>query len=170
MSAQSDGTSDDLGPRSGRVRHTIGVVLQAAVLVALVLADVLAFNQLTTQSAIDGIIQLSVVGVGAGGVLLAAALLVLPLPAVERTLAPLVALLAVSTLAGWRGGWPIGWAVLACAISGIVWILLGSRWSARARLVTGRSRTPATIAVLQGVISLWFAMLVAIDARHILFG
>lgn len=155
---------------TGRVRRTIGRTLAVVVLALAVLADTLAFNQLATQSAIDGMIQLSVLGVGATGALLALTLLFLPDPRGERALVPVSAALAVVSFIGWRAQWPIGWAVLGCAASAAVWLVLGLRSTAWARVGPVDPRFVAVATTTQGLIFLWFAALVAIDARQVLFG
>ena len=145
-------------------------VLTVAVVVGLVLADTLALNQLATQSAIDGIIQLTVVGVGLTGAVQVLALAVGPRGGPWRLLGGPVGLLAVAALAGWRADWPIGWAVLASAGSAAVWAIAGSRALAVTDAEPSALRATALVTILQAGIFGAFAVVVAIDARHVLFG
>lgn len=156
--------------RNSRLRRSAERILTVATVVALVLADTLALNQLTTQSAIDGIIQLTVVGVGMTGVVQVLALLVGPRGGPWRLLALPLAALAVLALLGWRAGWPIGWAVAACVGSAVVWAIAGTRSLALADTDPTASRATALVTIVQAGIYGAFAVVVAVDARHVLLG
>ncbi|MBU3700588.1 MAG: hypothetical protein FGM58_00890 [Acidimicrobiia bacterium] len=156
--------------RNSRLRRSAERILTVATVVALVLADTLALNQLTTQSAIDGIIQLTVVGVGVTGVVQVLALLVGPRGGPWRLLALPLAALAVLALLGWRAGWPIGWAVAACVGSAVVWAIAGTRSLALADTDPTASRATALVTIVQAGIYGAFAVVVAVDARHVLLG
>ena len=162
----TDATLTDVA--GSRVRAIIMRLLASITFLVLVLADALAFNQLATQSPTDGIIQLSVVGVGFGGMLTALTMLVAARPRVLLALAPIVGAVAALTLIGWRAQWPIGTAVVACGISAITWGVVASV----GRGPDGRppSRFVTSVAIAQAVIALWFAVLVGIDAHAVLFG
>lgn len=153
-----------------RIRRAAARILTVATIVMLVLADTLALNQLTTQSAIDGIIQLTVVGVGMTGIVQVLALLVGPRGGPWRLLGVPVTALAALALVGWRGEWPIGWAVVACVGSAAVWAVAGTRTLALADTEPGASRAPALVTIVQAGIYGAFAVVVAIDARHVLLG
>jgi len=156
--------------RNSRLRHSAERVLTVATIVVLVLADTLALNQLTTQSAIDGIIQLTVVGVGVTGVVQVLALVVGPGGGPWRRLTLPIAALAALALIGWRADGPIAWAVAACAGSAAVWAIAGTRSLALADTDPTASRAPALITIVQAGIFGAFAVVVAVDARHVLFG
>lgn len=156
--------------RNSRLRHSAERVLTVATIVVLVLADTLALNQLTTQSAIDGIIQLTVVGVGVTGVVQVLALVVGPAGGPWRRLTLPIAGLAALALVWWRTDGPIGWAVAACAGSAAVWAIAGTRSLALADTDPTASRAPALITIVQAGIFGAFAVVVAVDARHVLLG
>jgi drug/metabolite transporter (DMT)-like permease len=153
-----------------RIRRSAERILTVTTVVVLVLADTLALNQLTTQSAIDGIIQLTVVGVGVTGVVQVLALLIGPRGGPWRWLGLPIAALAALALFGWRAEWPIGWAVLACAGSAAVWAIAGTRSLALADTDPTASRASALVTIVQAGIYGAFAVVVAIDARHVLLG
>lgn len=153
-----------------RIRRPAERILTRATIVTLVLADTLALNQLTTQSALDGMIQLTVVGVGGAGVVQVLALLVGPRGGPWRRLALPVLALAALALIGWRSEWPIGWAVVACAGSAVVWAIAGTRSLALSETDPAASRTTALVTIVQAGIYGAFAVVVAVDARHVLFG
>ena len=152
------------------VRATAARVLTTLVVIGLVLADALALNQLTTQSSIDGIIQLTVVGAGMTGALGVLALVVGAGGRPWRWLAGPMAVIAVLALAGWRSDWPIGWAVVACAASAVVWAVAGARSVAASHTDPTVSRTAATVMLVQAAIYASFALLAAVEGRHVLFG
>lgn len=156
--------------RNRRVRHAAERILTVATVVVLVLGDTLALNQLTTQSAIDGIIQLTVVGIGFTGVVQVLAVLVGPRGGPWRLLALPIAALAALALFGWRAEWPIGWAIVACVGSAVVWAVAGTRALALADANPTASRATALVTIVQAGIYGAFAVVVAVDARHVLFG
>lgn len=153
-----------------RARSIAAGVLTVVVVIGLVLADALALNQLTTQSSIDGIIQLTVVGAGMTGALGVLALVVGAGGRPWRWLAGPMAVIAVLALAGWRSDWPIGWAVVACAASAVVWAVAGARSVAASHTDPTVSRTAATVMLVQAAIYASFALLAAVEGRHVLFG
>ena len=151
---------------SGHRRESADAALGIVIMVVAVLADVLAFNQFATQSAIDAIVQLSFVGVGIGGALEALRRLVLGPTVVDRLLGVPLAVASVVALAGWRAQWPIGWSVLCCLVAGIVVMAIGARRMARSE----RTSAVAVLTLTQAMVLLWFAAVVAVDARGVLFG
>lgn len=171
------GDDPDLGrgparrpPLAARTRRATEATLRVVVVVVLVLADTLALNQLATQSAIDGIIQLTVVGVGMTGALQVLSLALGPRGGPWRGLSAPLGLLSVLALIGWRAEWPIGWAIAACAGSAVVWAVAGTRSSALTDRDPTASRATALVTIVQAGIFGAFAVVVAVDARHVLFG
>lgn len=157
-------------PRRSRVGSAIDRLLQSLVVAIVVLADVLAFNQLATQSPIDGLLQLTVIGVGLAGSIEAVRRLVFGPAGLERLLGAPLAALGVAATIGWRAQWPVGAGVLACALAAIVVAVIGVRALAVTARSADTSQFVAILTVAQAMILVWFALLAGADARGVLFG
>ena len=145
-------------------------VLRTLVYAIVVLADTLAFNQLATQSPTDGILQLTVVGVGFAGGLEAIRRLVLARSRTDRLLGAPLAALAALAIVGWRAQWPSGAGVVACGLTAVVVGVIGSRAMAATSRDPEASQFLAILTVTQALILAWFAVLAGVDARAVLFG
>jgi len=147
------------------------IALFALVVVLVGLGDVLAFNQLATQSPTDALLQLLVFSIGFAGIVEAARRLLFPTSTSSRFSAITPGILGVAAVIAWRAETPIGAsltiAALATAASGVLVY----------RLLWGASRTRRDHAEIIGL--LWFAqtmtfgyltVLAALDAGPTLFG
>lgn len=152
------------------VPTTAAAALRGIAVVLLVLGDVLAFNQLATQSPTDAIIQLSVVGIGFAGAIDAIRRLACARTRTDRLLGLPIAMLAIAAIIGWRARWPIGSEVLTCAVAAALSVVVGLRSLARADRDPAASQLPGVFSLAQALVFAWFAVLAALSARAVLFG
>ena len=155
---------------SARVLAAIDRTLTVVVLVGIALADVLAFNQLATQSPIDGILQLTVVGIGFAGAVEAIRRLAFGAGLVDRLLAVPVASLSIAALLGWRANWPTGADVVLCSLAAVLLVIVGLRSLARVETHPTATQVPGVLAVAQALVLGWFAVLAGLSSRAALFG
>lgn len=165
-------------PRRRRVRVVDEVLYTCAATIA-VFADVLAFNQVATQSPTDGILQLVVVGVGLAGGIEAIRRLALASDRTDRLLGLPLAALSILAVIGWRAGWPVGGAVIVSAATAVVVGVIGARASLALRAEDdgpsgrpepGSSQFAVILTIAQAMVLAWFAILTAASARGVLFG
>lgn len=157
-------------PGRSRPASILDRVLRPIVYGLVVLADVLAFNQLATQSPTDGIMQLTVVGVGFAGALEAVRRLASAHSTADRLLGLPFGGLALLAIVGWRAQWPVGAGVVICGLAAVVVAVLGVRAMAATSRDPEASQFLAILTVAQALILAWFAVLAGVDARAVLFG
>lgn len=161
---------DVASTHTGRLRARVDGVLRVVVHVVVVLADVLAFNQLATQSPTDGILQLTVVGVGFAGALEALRRLAFAATRFDRLLGIPLAALSALALVGWRAQWPVGVGVVCCGLTAVLVAVLGVRALSATARDPEASQFSAIVTVAQAMILAWFAVLAGVSAGGVLFG
>lgn len=153
-------------------RSPIDGTLFGLVLAAALLSDILGFNQLTTQSPTDAIVQVIVFSVGGAGAIEAVRRIVFGRSSVERVLAIPFALLSISGFAAWCAPWSTGAMAMITAVSGLFIAGLGAATIRRNRRVTdpGAAQIISLVAMAQGLLLIYFAALAIGDINGPIFG
>jgi len=138
----SNSPSHPHGTLRTQPRATGGIVDTALLTVALIFVlfgDVLAFNQLATQSPTDAMVQLAVFSIGGAGVVEGLRRLLTPTLNRSRRSAIFPFLLGIASLVCWRLQAPTLWLVVLAAVASIACGILAFRtlWGA------SRSNSPA---------------------------
>ena len=153
------------------IRRTSSALLVAA-FAMLLLGDVLAFNQLATQSPTDAIVQIVVFSIGAAGIIECIRRLAAPTSTCPRRSAIVPGLLGTLALATWRAQLPAGIAVILTIAAAIAWgastfRLLGG---SEADQNTDNRQILGLFSFAQTIVLAYVAVLTAIDAGPTLFG
>ncbi len=153
-------------------RSIAQVVLLTASLVLLLLGDVLAFNQLATQSATDAILQLIVFAIGGAGIFECLRRALCSDSALARGSALIPGLLGLAALISWRTQAPIGWFV-ALTVGATIFlgvITVRSLWGPAAREGSESAQLVGLLCLAQTIVFAYVAAFAAIDAGPALFG
>lgn len=162
----------EIARRSRSATSVAQTAFLSCTFVLLVLGDVLAFNQLATQSATDAILQVLVFAIGGAGIFECVRRLVCGTSSHHRWSAAIPGLLSAAAFASWRLQVPVGWFVLvtigAAAFTGTV--------SVRALRGTGdrngqeADQLLGLFCLAQTIIFVYVAALATVDAGSTLFG
>ncbi|MEI7623592.1 MAG: hypothetical protein WCJ88_08550 [Actinomycetes bacterium] len=163
--------------RSAAARAT-RLVFLALAFALLILGEVLAFNQLATQSPTDAILPILVFSIGAAGVVECLRRILFPSPSRTRRSAVIPGLLGILSIAAWR-------AQLAGGFSVIITLGAALAWGSFAFGLLGKTSTDANtdnkptadadqilglFSFAQTIVLTYIAVLTVIDAGPVLFG
>lgn len=148
------------------------IVFLTLTCIFLVLGDVLAFNQLATQSATDAIVQLVVFAIGGAGVFECLRRALCSHSSRGRLTAIAPGLLSAAAFVAWRSQVSVGWLVVITAAGALV---LGA---VTVRLLWAQDRTQAPerdqllglLCLAQLIVFVYVGALATIDAGSTLFG
>jgi hypothetical protein len=165
-------TFDSDGVRSDRSSASpINSALFGIVLALILIGDVLAFNQLATQSPTDALLQLLVFAVGGAGIFEALRRLLTPLPNQSRASAFFPGLVGCAALIAWRAELPLGIWLIITSIATVASGILAFR------LLWGASRSQQTHIEILGLLGFaqtiafgYLTVLAAVDGGAALFG
>ena len=155
-------------------RPTVRACLVAVMVVMVLVGDVLAFNQLATQSPTDAIVPVIVLVIGGGGVLEGLRRVLVPRTSESRSSAVVPGMCGVAALVTWRLQAPVGWSVILTIVAAVFVGTLalqdlrgngaGDDESGDARQVRG------LLCLAQTLVLVSVASLAAADAGSTLFG
>ncbi len=157
-------------------RHTVGSIAQNALvtltLAFLVLGDVLAFNQLATQSATDAILQLLVFAIGGAGFVAFLRQAVFGTTPKERLLALIPGAVSAAALIGWKMQFPVGWSITVTAVAAVAvaTVVVRQLWSPSAERDGDAAQLLGLLCLAQTIVFVYFAVLATADASSTLFG
>lgn len=168
----SDASPGAPSPTNSTIVRRAGSLLLILAFSALLLGDVLAFNQLATQSPTDAIVQVLVFSIGAAGVIECVRRLVAPTASGTRRSAAIPGLLGVIAIAIWRAQLPVGFAVIVTLAAAVAWGATAFRLlgGATADRDTQAEQLFGLFSFAQTIVLLSIAVLTAIEAGPSLFG
>jgi len=159
-----------------RSRHTAGSIAQIALvtlsLVFLVLGDVLAFNQIATQSATDAIVQLMVFSIGGAGFVEFIRQAVFGSTMNERLFALVPGAVSAAALIGWKLQFPVGWSIMVTAIAAaaLATVVVRKLWSPSNEQDRDFVQFLGLLCLAQTIVFVYVAVLAAADASSNLSG
>ena len=163
-------TTLSASPRTLRSVVHIAFVILASI--CLVLGDVLAFNQLATQSATDAILQLVVFAVGGAGVFECLRRAFCSHTSRGRLTAIVPGLLSIAAFIAWRSQVSVGWLVVitgagALALGAVTVRLL---WAQDRSGESERDQLLGLLCLAQLIVFAYVGVLAIVDAGSTLFG
>ncbi|CAB4592185.1 unannotated protein [freshwater metagenome] len=161
----------DLVGSQTALRNRIHEVLLTISLLLLLLADVLAFNQLATQSATDAILQVIVFAVGGAGFFEFLRRTLCSTTTRGRWSGIIPGAMSAAALIAWRTNAPLGWLVIitiasAAFLAVIAFRSLGGSGSAESSEST---QIIGLLCLAQTIVLLYVAALATIDGSSVLF-
>lgn len=166
--SESASASSTVRSAAGRATSSVLLVISFAFLI---LGDVLAFNQLATQSPTDAIVQILVFAIGAAGIIEGARRLLFPSPLCSRASATIPGVLGILAIAVWRAQLPVGFSVIITVGAAVGWGFFTFRLLGRAN--ADRNADAEQILGLfsfaQTIVLAYISVLTAIDAAPALF-
>lgn len=161
----------ELSTTTRSFQATLHAVLVTCSLVSLVLADVLAFNQIATQSATDAILQVVVFAIGGAGLFEFLRRVLCSRSAAARWTAIIPGALSIAAFGAWRVQAPVGWFVLItlAATSFLAVITIRSLRSSETTEGSESIQLVGLLCLAQTIVFAYVAALAAIDAGSTLF-
>ena len=161
--------------RAGRgLSPIIGDGLFVLSLALIVVGDVVAFNQLATQSPTDAIVPILVFVIGAAGLVEALRRAFFAGSGRVRPSAVIPALASLAAFVMWRRATPVGWSVILTLAATVFFGSLAIRDLRRSRSTDGANEDSAQIRGLlclaQTLVLAYVALLAAADAGPTVFG
>lgn len=159
-----------------RPRATAGsiaqIVLVTLTLVFLVLGDVLAFNQIATQSATDAILPVMVFSIGGAGFVEFIRQAVFGPTMKDRLFALVPGAVSAAALIGWKMQFPVGWSIVVTAIAAtaLATVVVRKLWSPSAGGDGDATQLIGLLCLAQTIVFVYLAVLAAADASSNLFG
>jgi len=159
-----------------RPRRSAGSIAQNALvtltLAFLMLGDVLAFNQLATQSATDAILQVLVFSIGGAGFVEFIRQAIFGPTIKERLFALVPGAVSVAALIGWKLQFPVGWSITVTAIAAVALatVVVRQLWSPSAERDGDAAQLFGLLCLAQTIVFVYFAVLATADASSNLFG
>ncbi len=156
-------------------KHPLQSILQAAFLTGsltlLVLADVLALNQIATQSATDAILQVVVFAIGGAGLFEFLRRMLCSRTAVARWTAIIPAALSIAAFGAWRAQVSVGWFVIItlAATAFLAAITIRSLWGSENDEDSASLQLIGLFCLAQTIVFVYVAALAAIDAGSTIF-
>ncbi|MEX1217986.1 MAG: hypothetical protein WEA11_05645 [Acidimicrobiales bacterium] len=155
-------------------RRSFSIVRTALLVLAiafLLLGDILAFNQLATQSAVDAMTQSLVFSIGVAGAFEALRRLSVPKGSGPRMLALIPASLSFAAFVTWRSQLPIGWSLLitAAAACALGTIAVRTLWGTQRQSQDDTGQIKGLLCSAQTIVFVYLAALVVADAHSVLF-
>lgn len=143
--------------RSSRTQISLLVIA----FVIAVFGDVLGFNQLATQSAFDAVIQICVFVIGFAGIVEAARRLVFASRRSDRLIGIAFAALSLAAIVTWAAGWSTGIQATVVILGGLLISGCGATilWGNRHEHSSESMQVAGLLALAQGLITIWFAVL-----------
>jgi hypothetical protein len=150
---------------------SLNSALFVLVLLLVLFGDVLAFNQLATQSPTDALLQLLVFAIGGAGIIESLRRLLTPAPTRSRASALIPGALGIAAVVVWRAELPLGISLIITSIATIISGVLAFR------LLWGASRSQQAHVEVLGLLGLaqtitfgYLTVLAAVDGGSSLFG
>jgi hypothetical protein len=159
-----------------RSRHTVGsiaqIVLTTLTLAFLVLGDVLAFNQIATQSATDAIVQVMVFSIGGAGFVEFIRQAVFGSMMRERLFALVPGAVSAAALIGWKLQFPVSWSIMVTAIAAtaLASVVVPKLWRPSTEKDGDTAQFLGLLCLAQTIVFVYVAVLAAADASSNLFG
>ncbi|MCX6509325.1 MAG: hypothetical protein NT081_00735 [Actinobacteria bacterium] len=159
-----------------RPRRAAGAIAQIAMitltLAFLVLGDVLAFNQIATQSATDAIVQVMVFSIGGAGFVEFIRQAVFGPTIKERLFALVPGAVSVAALIGWKLQFPVGWSIMVTAIAAVALatVVVRKLWSPSTERDGDATQLLGLLCLAQTTVFVYVAVLATADASSNLFG
>ena len=159
-----------------RPRATAGsiaqIVLVTLTLVFLVLGDVLALNQIATQSATDAILPMMVFSIGGAGFVEFIRQAVFGPTMKERLLALVPGVVSAGALIGWLLQFPVIWSIMVTAIAAaaLATVVVRKLWSPSTEQDRDSVQFLGLLCLAQTTVFVYVAVLGAADASSNLFG
>ena len=164
-------TSEPTRPRA-KAGSIAQIVLVTLTLVFLVLGDVLAFNQIATQSSTDAILQLMVFSIGGAGFVEFIRQAVFGPTMKDRLFALVPGAVSAAALIGWKLQFPVGWSVMVTAIAAaaLATVVVRRLWGPSDEQDRDSAQFLGLLCLAQTIIFVYVAVLAAADASSNLFG
>lgn len=159
-----------------RPRATAGsiaqIVLVTLTLAFLVLGDILAFNQIATQSATDAILPMMVFSIGGAGFVEFIRQAIFGATMKERLFALVPGALSVAALIGWKLQFPVIWSITVTAIAAaaLAAVVVRKLWSPSDERDGDAAQLLGLLCLAQTIVFVYIAVLAAADASSNLFG
>jgi fatty-acid desaturase len=153
-------------------QSVLQAVLLTCSLVFLVFADVLAFNQIATQSATDVILHIVVFAIGGAGIFEFLRRVLCSRSASIRWTAIIPAALSLAAFGAWRAQAPVCWFVLItlAATAFLAVITIRSFWGSENDEDSESIQLIGLLCLAQTIVFAYVAALAVIDAGSALFG
>ena len=164
-------TSEPTRPRA-KAGSIAQIVLVTLTLVFLVLGDVLAFNQIATQSATDAILPMMVFSIGGAGFVEFIRQAVFGPTMKERLFALVPGVVSAAALIGWKLQFPVGWSIMvtALAAAALATVVVRRLWGPSDEQDRDSAQFLGLLCLAQTIIFVYVAVLAAADASSNLFG
>jgi hypothetical protein len=156
-----------------RSLHSIlETALATCSLFLLVLGDVLALNQIATQSATDAILQIVVFAIGGAGLVEFLRRALCFRTAGARWTAIIPGTLSLAAFGAWRAQVPVGWFVIItlAATAFLAVLTIRSLWGSENDEGSEAIQLIGLVCLAQTIVFVYVAALAAIDAGSTLFG
>lgn len=148
------------------------IVLVTLTLAFLVLGDVLAFNQIATQSATDAILPMMVFSIGGAGFVEFIRQAVFGPTMKERLFALVPGVVSAGALIGWKLQFPVIWSIVVTAIAAaaLATVVVRKLWSPSTGGDGDATQLIGLLCLAQTIVFVYLAVLAAADASSNLFG